>query len=62
MHANLSNRPFGKSRLLAYGRCTSKVELEEIRKQHGVSAGNCIMDSGYMANDVYPVPDDGGTA
>lgn len=44
---------FGKSRLIAYGRCTSKLELEEIRKRYNVKVANSVIDSGYEANDVY---------
>lgn len=45
--------PFGKSRLIAYGRCNTKEELEETRKLHNVPNGNAIIDSGYKAPEVY---------
>lgn len=43
----------GKSRLIMFGRCNSKHELEEIRKTHNVPAGNAVLDTGYMASDCY---------
>lgn len=45
--------PFGKSRLLGYGRCNTTAELEEMRKTYGVPALNCVIDSGYKAREVY---------
>lgn len=45
--------PFGKSRLITYGRCNTKAELEELRIQHGVPQGNAMIDSGFKASEVY---------
>lgn len=45
--------PFGKSRLIAHGKCNTKAELEQIRKDYNVSPLNSIIDSGYMGQDVY---------
>ena len=45
--------PFGQSRLVAYGRCNTTLELEEIRKKWGVSLVNCMVDSGNKAAEVY---------
>ena len=45
--------PQGKSRLLGYGRATSMLELEEVRKQYNVPIQRAIIDSGYNANEVY---------
>lgn len=44
---------FGKSRLIAYGRATSKLELEEIRKQYQVPINNAMIDSGWKASEIY---------
>ena len=44
---------FGHSRLIAYGRCNSTLELEEIRKAHGVGGVNAVIDSGFKASEVY---------
>lgn len=43
----------GHSRLIAYGRCNSTLELEEIRKAHGVPIANRVIDSGFKASEVY---------
>lgn len=43
----------GNSRLIAYGRCNTRVELEEIRKQYGVKPVNAVIDSGFQAQEVY---------
>lgn len=43
----------GHSRLVAYGRCNSTLELEEIRKAHGVPIANRVIDSGFKASEVY---------
>lgn len=45
--------PFGKSRLVAYGRCNTTADLEEVRSSHGVSPGNSLIDSGFKASEVY---------
>jgi phage terminase large subunit GpA-like protein len=45
--------PFGKSRLINYGRCNSKLELEETRQRWEVPIQNAVIDSGYNATDVY---------
>ena len=45
--------PFGKSRLLGYGRCNTFPELEEIRRTYNVPTTNAIIDSGFKARDVY---------
>ena len=44
---------FGKSRLVAYGTARSKEELEAIRKEHNVAAGDAMVDTGYQAQDTY---------
>jgi phage terminase large subunit GpA-like protein len=44
---------FGKSRLIAYGRCNTKEELEEIRRLHRVKTGNSMMDAAFKASEVY---------
>jgi phage terminase large subunit GpA-like protein len=43
----------GRSRLIAYGRCNSLMDLEETRKRHNVHAVNSVIDSGYRASEVY---------
>jgi len=43
----------GVSRLVAYGRVNSKLELEEARKQWSVPVTNAVIDSGFQASDVY---------
>lgn len=43
----------GRSRLVAYGRANSLLELEERRKAFNVPASNSVIDSGYSASDVY---------
>jgi phage terminase large subunit GpA-like protein len=43
----------GKSRLIAYGKALSKQELIETAAHHKVNPRNCMMDSGYMAQEVY---------
>lgn len=45
--------PFGKSRLVSHGRCSNKLELEEIRKSYKVPEGDAVIDSGWMTQDVY---------
>jgi hypothetical protein len=45
--------PLGKSRLVAHGNVRTKAELEEIRKLNGVKPSDCMIDSGYMGQDVY---------
>ena len=44
---------FGKSRLIAHGRCNTKAELEEIRKQYGVRLANAMVDTGFKAQELY---------
>lgn len=44
---------FGKSRLISHGRCNTKAELEEIRKQHGVKVVNAMIDTGFKAQELY---------
>lgn len=44
---------YGKSRLIAYGRANSTVEIEEIRREHGVPSANAVIDSGFKASEVY---------
>jgi len=43
----------GKSRLVSYGRCNTKDELEQIRRDNHVRASNAIVDSGFKAREVY---------
>jgi len=45
--------PFGKSRLITCGKVNSKLELEETRKLWNVPVVNAMVDSGFMATDVY---------
>lgn len=45
--------PSAKSRLIAYGRCNSLAELVEAQKRYLVKTKNCILDTGFMANDCY---------
>lgn len=45
--------PFGKSRLVAYGRCNTTAELEELRVNYGVPSRNALIDSGFKAREVY---------
>ncbi len=43
----------GRSRLIAYGKASTKVELEDIRKKHNVSSKCAVIDSGFQAQEVY---------
>jgi phage terminase large subunit GpA-like protein len=43
----------GRSRLIAYGRCNSLLELETKRKEHNVPVQNAMIDSGFKAREVY---------
>jgi hypothetical protein len=43
----------GASRLLAYGRCNTTSELEEVRKQLNVPVVNAMIDTGFKASEVY---------
>jgi phage terminase large subunit GpA-like protein len=43
----------GKSRLVTYGRCNTKDELEQIRRENNVRASNAMIDSGFKAREVY---------
>jgi hypothetical protein len=45
--------PFGKSRLITFGRCTSTLELEEVRRRYNVPIENAMIDSGFKASEVY---------
>jgi phage terminase large subunit GpA-like protein len=45
--------PFGKSRLIAYGRCNTTAELEELRQSYNVPSRNALIDSGFKAREVY---------
>jgi phage terminase large subunit GpA-like protein len=45
--------PFGKSRLVAYGRAETTEQLEQIRLAYNVPLRNSMMDSGFMATAVY---------
>lgn len=44
---------FGKSRLIAYGKCNSTLELEQTRVAYSVERGNAMIDSGFKASEVY---------
>lgn len=44
---------FAQSRLIAYGRCNTKQELEEIRERYQVKPSNAILDTGYKATECY---------
>lgn len=43
----------GRSRLIAYGRANSVLELEEKRAEHNVPKDNAALDSGHKATEVY---------
>ncbi|MDB6017682.1 MAG: hypothetical protein JWR19_2171 [Pedosphaera sp.] len=43
----------GKSRLVAHGNVKTLAELEEKRKEYGVATQDAMIDSGYMAQEVY---------
>lgn len=43
----------GKSRLIAYGRCNTLDELEQLRVQYNVKLNNAMIDSGFKASSVY---------
>src|SRR5439155_2347588 len=45
--------PFGQSRLVTYGRCATREQLEELRKQYNVPVANAMLDSGFKASEVY---------
>lgn len=45
--------PFGKSRLLTFGKCNSKLELEEMRQRWDVPIVNAMIDTGFNASDCY---------
>lgn len=45
--------PFGQSRLISYGRCTTTAELEQIRSTYNVSTRNSMIDTGFKATEVY---------
>lgn len=42
-----------KSRLVAYGRAATLMELETIRRQHNVGLEHCCIDSGWKAGEIY---------
>lgn len=42
----------GASRLVAYGRCNTYDELEQIRTQHNVPVKNAMIDHGYKGTEV----------
>jgi len=44
---------FGKSRLVKYGRCSTKEQLEEIRMEANVQKANAMIDSGFKAAELY---------
>ena len=52
--------PFGKSRLVSYGRANTYDELEELRKLHNVPLKNAMIDSGFRATEVYRFCDKSG--
>lgn len=43
----------GNSRLIAYGKCNTKLELEKIRTDFRVERHKSILDTGYSAGDCY---------
>ncbi|HNQ90700.1 MAG TPA: phage terminase large subunit family protein [Verrucomicrobiota bacterium] len=45
--------PGAASRLLAYGRCATTTDLEQIRQQLKVPLVNAMIDSGLKASEVY---------
>jgi len=45
--------PRGASRLVAYGRCGSLLELERVRRRFRVPVQNAVIDSGFKASAVY---------
>lgn len=44
---------FGKTRIVAYGRCASTHELEGLRVLYNVPLSNAMLDSGWKATEVY---------
>lgn len=46
--------PLGKSRLVAYGKCYTQGDLEELRVKYGVNSDNCMIDTGgHFTSDTY---------
>ncbi|MDB6024020.1 MAG: Phage terminase large subunit [Verrucomicrobiales bacterium] len=43
----------GKSRLIAYGKASSKAELEQQRKDYRVDPNNSMLDTGHETQDCY---------
>lgn len=44
---------FGQSRLVTHGRCSTKEELESIRKEYGIGPTSALIDTGYKTQDTY---------
>ena len=44
---------FGKSRLIAHGKCNTKGELEQTRKDYGVKVLNAMVDTGFKTQEMY---------
>jgi len=44
---------FGASRLMGFGRATSKDELEKLRQSYNVPITNAMIDTGYKASEIY---------
>lgn len=44
---------YGRSRLIACGRATSTLELEQMRVKYTVPVNNAMIDSGFKASEVY---------
>ncbi len=38
---------------MTYGRCATREQLEELRKEHNVPVANAMLDSGFKAAEVY---------
>lgn len=45
--------PYGKSRLITYGKCSTLEQLEEIRIEHNVPVINAVIDTGFKASELY---------
>lgn len=45
--------PFGKSRLISYGRANTEEELDAIREKHGVQRINAVIDCGFKQSDTF---------
>ena len=46
---------WGRSRLVAYGRCQTYQELDEVRERFNVQPLDVVIDSGYKATEVYRI-------